>query len=224
VHIIAYDKGVWNVVANGPFVPKMTNAAGVEVLKPENEWTSEEEKKVAYDWKARNILISALGMEEYYRVSHCTTAKAMLDALEVAHEGTTDVKQSRINALTQEFELFRMKDGETIADMQKRFTYLINRLHGLGSPVSNQEANNLNTLDLTALFGKLEEHQQELILLGGHEKRVKKKKGTTKDKEKSIALKTTSKKSNGEEQSNGGESDNDPDDEDMELFVRRYKK
>ncbi|MCI61068.1 hypothetical protein A2U01_0082324, partial [Trifolium medium] len=72
-----------------------------------------------------------------------------------------------------------MKDGETIAEMQKRFTCLVNRLHGLDSPVSNQvctnkiirclsrewqpkvtaikEANNLNTLDLTTLFGKLEE-------------------------------------------------------------------
>ncbi|MCI30561.1 hypothetical protein A2U01_0051771, partial [Trifolium medium] len=69
VHIIAYDKGVWMVVANGPFVPKITNAADVEVPKPENEWTTEEDKKVCYGWKARNILISALGMDEYYRVS-----------------------------------------------------------------------------------------------------------------------------------------------------------
>jgi hypothetical protein len=97
VHIISYDREVWNVVVNSPFVPKTTNVVGVEVLKPENEWTSDDENKMAYDWKERNILISALEVDEYYRISHCITAKAMWDAFEVAHEGAADVKQSKIN-------------------------------------------------------------------------------------------------------------------------------
>ena len=63
------------------------------------------------------MLISSLGVDEYFRVSHCDTAKAMWDALQVAHEGTNDVKLSRINTLTQEFNLFHMNHGETIADM-----------------------------------------------------------------------------------------------------------
>ena len=61
----------------------------------------------------------------------------MWDALEVAHEGTTEVKHSRINTLNQEFELFRMKQGETISDMQKRFVHLTGRLNALGKPFSN---------------------------------------------------------------------------------------
>ena len=40
------------------------------------------------------MIISALGVDEYYRVSHCMTTKEMWDALEVAHEGTTEVKKS----------------------------------------------------------------------------------------------------------------------------------
>jgi hypothetical protein len=39
--------------------------------------------------------------------------------LQITHEGTNDVKLARINTLTQEFDLFHMEDGETIADMQK---------------------------------------------------------------------------------------------------------
>ena len=66
------------------------------------------------------MIISALGVDEYYRVSHCTTAKEMWDSLEIAHEGTTEVKQSRINTLNQEFELFHMKQGEFVSDNKKR--------------------------------------------------------------------------------------------------------
>jgi len=47
----------------------------------------------------------------------------MLDILEVIHEGTSDVKRVRKHALIQEYELFRMQVGETITDVQKRFTY-----------------------------------------------------------------------------------------------------
>lgn len=62
----------------------------------------------------------------------------MQDALQVAHKGTNKFKQSRINTFTQEFELFRMKQGESISDMQKTFTYLINSLNTLGKPISNE--------------------------------------------------------------------------------------
>ena len=48
-----------------------------------------------------------------------------------------------------------------------------------------KEANNLATLDLIALFGKLEEHEQELNCLDKHEKKLdkkKKEKGVIKEK------------------------------------------
>ena len=54
------------------------------------------------------------------------TVKAMWDALIVTYDGTNEVKQARINTLNQEFELFRMKQGETIAQMQKWLSHLIN--------------------------------------------------------------------------------------------------
>ncbi|XP_070028807.1 uncharacterized protein [Nicotiana sylvestris] len=50
----------------------------------------------------------------------------------MAHEGTTQVKQSKIDMLTTEYELFRMKDDESIQDMYTRFTSIINELHSLG--------------------------------------------------------------------------------------------
>lgn len=70
----------------------MTNAEGNILPKPEAQWIIDDEKKWAYDWKAQNILISVLSVDEYYRVSHCTIAKDMWDVSQVAHEGTNEVK------------------------------------------------------------------------------------------------------------------------------------
>ena len=41
---------------------------------------------VQYNLKAKNIITSALGMDEYFRVSNCKSAKDMWDTLQVTHE------------------------------------------------------------------------------------------------------------------------------------------
>ena len=78
-------------------------------------------------------------MDEYFRVSNCKSAKDMWDTLQVTHEGTTDVKRSRINTLTHEYELFRMKTNESIQDMHKRFTHIVNHLASLGRTFQNED-------------------------------------------------------------------------------------
>ena len=100
IHINSVDRKVWKVIQDGPMDITMTNVNGVVVPKPEAQWNEEDEKMYSYDWKARNMIIAALGVDEYYRVSHCTTTKAMWDSLQIAHEGTNDVKLARINTLT----------------------------------------------------------------------------------------------------------------------------
>lgn len=55
----------------------MTNVEGATIPKSEAQWNAENEKKWYYDWKASNILITALGVDEYYRVSHYKTVKTM---------------------------------------------------------------------------------------------------------------------------------------------------
>src|ERR1044072_852463 len=100
-----------------------------------------DKKKVQYDLKAKNILTSALGMDEFFRVSTCTSAKDIWDTLQVTHEGTEEVKRSRMSTLSQEYEMFRMKPGETILEVQKRFTLLTNHLIALGKKFTNDELN-----------------------------------------------------------------------------------
>jgi len=61
--------------------------------------------------------------------------------LEVTHEGTNDVKWVRKHALIQEYELFRMQSGESISDVQKQFTHIVNHLIGLGKQFDKEELN-----------------------------------------------------------------------------------
>ncbi|XP_050888510.1 uncharacterized protein LOC127093607 [Lathyrus oleraceus] len=120
----------------------MINGEDVTVPKPEIQWDDNDKKLWSHDCKAQNILIFALGVDEYYHVSHYEIAKAMWGTLEVAYEGTNKVKQARVITLNQDFELFCMKHAETITDMQKRFPHIINRLNAPGKPISNDIATN----------------------------------------------------------------------------------
>jgi len=67
--------------------------------------------------------------------------KEMWDILEVTHEGTTDVKRARKHALIQEYKMFSMLKGETISDIQKRFTHIVNYLMSLGKIFEREELN-----------------------------------------------------------------------------------
>jgi len=55
-----------------------------------------------------NIITSALNLDKFFRVSQRSSAKELWDIFEVTHEGITDVKRARKDALIQEYELFRM--------------------------------------------------------------------------------------------------------------------
>ncbi|XP_050914601.1 uncharacterized protein LOC127129463 [Lathyrus oleraceus] len=149
------------------------------------------------------------------------------------HEGTAEVKRSRLNTLSQEYELFRMQPGESILDLQKRFVHLTNHLKALGKTLSNDELNlkvlrsltrewqpkvtaisekkSLSTMTSATLFGKLQEYETELERLGRLEKHENQDK-----KSKSIALKVDSEDVEKE--------DNPEEDENFLLLVKRLGK
>jgi hypothetical protein len=77
IYINSIDRKVWKVIQDGPMEITVTNADGIVIPKPEAHWNEEDEKKYNYDWKVRNIIIAALGVNEYHRVSHSTSAKPM---------------------------------------------------------------------------------------------------------------------------------------------------
>ena len=59
--------------------------------------------------------------------------------LETTHEGTDQVKESKINLVVHSYELFFMKDNETIVEIIARFTDIVNGLKALGKTYKELE-------------------------------------------------------------------------------------
>ncbi|XP_070041592.1 uncharacterized protein [Nicotiana tomentosiformis] len=126
--------------------------------------------------------------------------------------------------LTTEYELFRMKDDESIQDMYTRFTSIINELHSLGEIILRNklvrnilsllpssweskvnvitEAKDLQTLTIDELVGNLKTY--EMRKKKDHERREPKR-------EKNLVLKTDNNESSGE-------------DADMAYLTKRFQK
>ena len=158
----------------------------------------------------------------------------MWQVLEVAREGTNDVKRERKHALIQEYELLKMQQEESITKVQKRFTHIVNHLIGLGKEFDKEELNikvlkclnrfwqpklttisksrDLSTLTTVALFGKLSEYEIEMHMLNKQESSEK--------KVRNIALKTTTKRNDEPEDDVAESSDN----ENLNLLVKRFRK
>jgi len=140
IFVESLDKGIWDAIENGPFIPKFQKD-GSSIDKPWSQWTDVENKKAKFDRIAKNIITSALNSDEFFRISQCSSAKEMWDTSEVTHEGTNDVKRARKHTVIQEYEMFRMLKGESIAEVQKRFTHIIDHLMSLGKTIDKEELN-----------------------------------------------------------------------------------
>ncbi|XP_059663660.1 uncharacterized protein LOC132309361 [Cornus florida] len=147
------------------------------VLKTEAEWNTEDYKLISLNAKAKVNFNCATSPSEYNRVSTCTTTKEIWDKLQITYEGTSQVKESKIDILMHQYELFCINENESISTMFVRFTDIINGLKHLGRTMTNsdlarkilrslpekrdakataiKEAHNLNTLELDELLGSL---------------------------------------------------------------------
>src|SRR3954464_10344951 len=88
------------------------------------------------------------------RVSNCQIAHEIWHILEVTHEGTTRVKESKISVLVNKFELFTMNEGESIKDMYTKFTDITNSLISLGKTYEQVELVRKILLALTSEWEK----------------------------------------------------------------------
>ncbi|XP_068462359.1 uncharacterized protein [Phaseolus vulgaris] len=138
--MVSIDMRIWDAVVNGHFVA-MQVVKEETIKKSWSEWSESEKKKAQYDSIAKNIITSALNMDEFFRESQCNSAKEMWEILEVRHDDTDDVKRSRKNSLIQEYELFKMEPEENIADVKKWFTHIVNHLTGLMKVFDREKLN-----------------------------------------------------------------------------------
>ncbi|XP_070034525.1 uncharacterized protein [Nicotiana tomentosiformis] len=223
--IMAEDSELWGVICDSTFVPtKKVGDPAVTVPKTRKVFNDADRKAIEKYFHAKKILVCGIGPDEYNMISACQSAKEIWEALQTAHEGTTQVKQSKIDMLTTEYELFRMKDDEFIQDMHTRFTSIINELHSLGEIIPRNnlvrkilsvlpssweskvnaitEAKDLQTLTIDELVGNLKTY--EMKKKKDHERREPKRKNN-------LVLKIDNNESSSE-------------DADMAYLTKRFQK
>ena len=223
-YIQAEDYELWMLIMNGPLVPTKILEDGNKVSKEPSEFDAEDYKMMEKNAKAKKLLYFGLGPDEYTRISECTSAKDIWDALQVAHEGTNQVKQSRIELLMRKYELFEMGDRESVMDMYTRFTHITNELRSLGKSftieelvrkilrilphsweakvTAIQEAKEMNKITLDELIGNLQTYELR--------KNSQQKEETKKDR--GLALKALE------------DDDSDLDEEEVAMITRKFKK
>ena len=76
---------------------------------------------------------------DFNRLSSCTSVKEIWDKLVVTYEGTSQVKETKINILMHQYEMFKMKKEENINEMFTRFTLITNSLNALGKTFTNAD-------------------------------------------------------------------------------------
>jgi len=78
--------------------------------------------------KIRGSLVLVIPHAEYMKMSDKSTANAMFASLCGNYEGSKKVKEAKPLMLVHQYELFKMKDDESIEEMYSRFQTLVSGL------------------------------------------------------------------------------------------------
>lgn len=123
------------MVLNGYTEPTITTN-GVTTPKPAKSWDETELYKSRCNSKGLNVIQCSVSEDEFRKISNCKTFKHASDILQVVFEGTTTVKNSKIQRLTTGFENIKMNDCESFSKFHSILKDIVNSLYNLGEPVS----------------------------------------------------------------------------------------
>nr|XP_016471355.1 PREDICTED: uncharacterized protein LOC107793499 [Nicotiana tabacum] len=159
---MAEDSELWDIICDGPHVHmKKLEETGPMVPKDKKEYSDIDKKAIEKNYHAKKILVCCIGPDEYNRVSACDTAKEIWEALQTAHKGTTQVKQSKIDMITTENKgserrelkkeknlVLKAKSSDSSAEdsdmayLTKRFQKMVRRNGGIPKRGSTSKARN----------------------------------------------------------------------------------
>ncbi|GJY04847.1 hypothetical protein Tco_0370787 [Tanacetum coccineum] len=130
---------LWQVIQNGDFYfdvedsdSKLMKDTSYELLK------DEQKKQLVKNNEVKMTLYNALPRKEYERVFMCKTTKEVWHTLIITYQGNSQVKNYKINILTQEYEKFSISNKETIDSGITRFNDIVTSLKSLNSNYSSK--------------------------------------------------------------------------------------
>ncbi|WMV31526.1 hypothetical protein MTR67_024911 [Solanum verrucosum] len=111
-YLIVEDSELWDIVLDGPHIPTMDVKEG-EIIRvvPKTRQsimrlTGRRSRRTT---RLKNCWSCTIGAEEYNRISSCESTKDIRNCLKTAHEGTEQVKESKVHMLTTQYKNFLMK-------------------------------------------------------------------------------------------------------------------
>ncbi|GKA31570.1 hypothetical protein Tco_0717875 [Tanacetum coccineum] len=102
------------------------------------EKLKDNKKKQGKDNEAKMTLYNALLRKEYEIVFMCKTTKDVWHTLIITHQGNSQVKDCKVDLLTQQYEKFLISDEETINSVFTRFNAIVTSLKSLDQDYSSK--------------------------------------------------------------------------------------
>ena len=102
------------------------------VEKTRKDFDEKEKIMISKNAKAKNYLICELDRNIYNSIDQASSAHELWRMLEVTHQGTSSIKETKINILVQQYEVLKVHSNETIAQIFTRFNTIDNDLYALG--------------------------------------------------------------------------------------------
>ena len=130
-YIMAEDCELWDVICEGPYVPTVEVKDGDVTkvnLKTRRQYNDFDKREIEKNHKARKLLMCGIKANVYDLISSCESTKEIRDLLKTTYEGTEEIRKSKLDFFTAQFDSFTMKESESVHEMRTRFSTITDEL------------------------------------------------------------------------------------------------
>jgi hypothetical protein len=120
-YLLSQDCAIWEIIQEAYVIPDtLDHATQGELQRYEN------------NYKALNLITTALGRNVYDRVAQLETPHDVWLKLCNIYEGSYEIKSSRRDTYNRQYQTFSQKPGEFLDDCFARFESIVGSLHSCG--------------------------------------------------------------------------------------------
>jgi hypothetical protein len=120
-YLLSQGRAIWEIVHEAYVIPATLNHV-----------TQGELQMYENNYKALNLITTALGRKVYDRVSHLKMAYDVWLKLCNTYEGSSKIKSSRKDTYNRQYQTFSQKPDESLDDCFARFESIVSSLHRCG--------------------------------------------------------------------------------------------
>jgi hypothetical protein len=117
-YLLSQGRAIWEIVQEAYVISATLDHA-----------TQGELQRYKNNYKALNLINTALGRKVYDRVAHLKMAHDMWLKLCNTYEGSSKIKSSRKDTYNRQYQTFSQKPGESLDDCFAMFESIVSSLH-----------------------------------------------------------------------------------------------